>query len=63
MALLSDQTRNATVRATVPTLLYSLSRADFLELLKQEASIRDAVSAAVAARRAAFAAIGAAQAA
>jgi len=63
MALLSDQSRSATVRTTMPTQLYSLSRADFTELLEQEPGIREAVSAVVAARRSAFAATGATKAA
>jgi ABC-type multidrug transport system fused ATPase/permease subunit len=51
LALLTDEPRNATVRTTMPSELYSLSRADFLSLLEHDADVRRAVQATIAARR------------
>ncbi len=50
MALLSDEPRAATVRTTMPTQLYSLSRNDFLALLERDGDARQAVRERVAAR-------------
>ena len=57
MALLADGTRTSTVRTTEPSELFSLSQADFLDLLEREPAIRDAVSETVASRRSALAAV------
>jgi ABC-type multidrug transport system fused ATPase/permease subunit len=51
MALLTGEPRVATVRTTMPTELYSLSRADFLSLLEHDAEVRRAVGETIAARR------------
>ncbi len=51
MALLADEPRAATARATMPTVLYSLSRADLLSLLERYPHARDAVADKIAARR------------
>jgi ABC-type multidrug transport system fused ATPase/permease subunit len=51
MSLLSGDARTATVRTTMPTELYSLSRADFLSLLEHDAEVRRAVGETIAARR------------
>jgi ATP-binding cassette subfamily B protein len=51
LALLTGEARSATVRTTMPSELYSLSRADFLALLELDAGVRRAVEEAVAARR------------
>lgn len=56
MALLAGGYRTSTVRTSEPTELYSLSQADFLNLLEREPAIREAVSNTVAARRSALAA-------
>jgi ABC-type multidrug transport system fused ATPase/permease subunit len=56
MALLTDEPRVATVRAVVPTELYSLARPEFEWLLEREPEIRQLVAATVAGRRAALAA-------
>ncbi|MGZ4415950.1 MAG: cyclic nucleotide-binding domain-containing protein [Gaiellaceae bacterium] len=52
IALLTGDVRDATVRAATTTDLYSLDRADFLELLEREPTIKDVVSRTVAERRA-----------
>jgi ABC-type multidrug transport system fused ATPase/permease subunit len=54
MALLTGESRTATVRTTIPTELYSLSRADFMELLEQDPAIYRAAGAMLASRRAAL---------
>ncbi|MDQ2732191.1 MAG: ATP-binding cassette domain-containing protein, partial [Armatimonadota bacterium] len=54
IALLADTPRTATVRTTMPTQLYSLSRTDFLSLLEREPVIRETISTTVAKRRAVF---------
>ena len=54
MALLSDEPRAATVRATEPTELYGLSREDFTMLLDSDAGLREAVLKTIDARRAAL---------
>ena len=54
MALLSGQQRVATVQAVTPMLLYSLSREDFLALMKSEATIRRAIIETIGQRRAAL---------
>jgi len=51
MALLTGEPRVATVRTTMPTELYSLSRADFLSLLEHDAEVRRAVAETITARR------------
>jgi CRP-like cAMP-binding protein len=51
MALLEGEPRIATVRTTMQTELYSLSRADFSELLVQVPDLSHAVAAVVEARR------------
>jgi CRP-like cAMP-binding protein len=55
MALLSDESRAATVRTTMPTELFGLSRADFLALLEHDPDARHGVDERVAARRLALA--------
>jgi CRP-like cAMP-binding protein len=55
MALLSGDARTATVRTTMPTELYSLSRADFLTLLDRDPVLRRAVEETIAGRRRALA--------
>lgn len=55
MALLSGEPRTATVRTTMPTELYSLSRADFVSLLEQDPDVRRAVHETITARRRALA--------
>jgi ABC-type multidrug transport system fused ATPase/permease subunit len=54
MALLAGEPRNATVRTTMPSALYSLSQADFTHLLESAPDISRAVSETVEARRAAL---------
>jgi ABC-type multidrug transport system fused ATPase/permease subunit len=51
MALLTDEPRAATVRTTMPTELFSLTRGDFLALLEHDPAARDGVRERVAARR------------
>jgi ABC-type multidrug transport system fused ATPase/permease subunit len=51
MALLTGEPRIATVRATMPTEVYSLAREDFLALLEGNPDLRRAVDQTVAARR------------
>jgi ATP-binding cassette subfamily B protein len=51
MALLTGEPRVATVRATMPTELYSLSRPDFLSLLEHDDEMRRAVGETITARR------------
>jgi ABC-type multidrug transport system fused ATPase/permease subunit len=51
MSLLSGAPRAATVRTTMTTELYSLSRADFLALLEQDSDLRRTVHETMAARR------------
>jgi len=48
LALLNDAPRNATCRATVPTELLSLSRADFERLVKVRFGLRDTVDRSMA---------------
>jgi ABC-type multidrug transport system fused ATPase/permease subunit len=55
MALLSGDARTATVRTTMPTELYSLSRLDFQSLLEHDPGVRAAVEGTIAARRRAVA--------
>jgi CRP-like cAMP-binding protein len=55
LALLVAEPRSATVRATVPTVLYSLSQADFVTLLERDTGLRNAVAGTMSARRAAYA--------
>ena len=55
MSLLSGDARTATVRTTMPTELYSLSRSDFLSLLEHDRDVREAVEETIAARRRALA--------
>jgi ABC-type multidrug transport system fused ATPase/permease subunit len=50
MSLLADEPRVATVRATMPTQLYSLSRADLLSLLDRDPDARQAVADRIAVR-------------
>jgi ABC-type multidrug transport system fused ATPase/permease subunit len=50
MALLTDEPRAATVRTTMPTELYTLSRADFLSLLDHDPDIRRAVDESMSMR-------------
>lgn len=44
MALLTGASRNATIRTTIPTQLYSLAAADFEALMEQMPEVREAVS-------------------
>jgi ABC-type multidrug transport system fused ATPase/permease subunit/pSer/pThr/pTyr-binding forkhead associated (FHA) protein len=55
MALLTDEPRSATVRATMPSDLYSLARPSFESLVEREPEIRRVVAATVAGRRSALA--------
>ena len=55
LALLVAEPRSATVRATMPTELYSLSQADFVSLLERDDGMRNAVAGTMTARRAAHA--------
>jgi ABC-type multidrug transport system fused ATPase/permease subunit/pSer/pThr/pTyr-binding forkhead associated (FHA) protein len=55
MALLTDEPRSATVRATMPSDLYSLARSAFESLVEREPEIRSLVAATVAGRRSALA--------
>jgi ATP-binding cassette subfamily B protein len=55
LAVLGEQARSATVRATRPTSLLALSRNDFEELVLRDAGIGLVVAATVARRRAALA--------
>jgi ABC-type multidrug transport system fused ATPase/permease subunit len=63
MALLGDGTRAATVKTTLPTDAYSLSRSDLRDLVEQQPVIRTALVRTIAERRraldAAVAAVGA----
>ncbi|MEA2446798.1 MAG: ATP-binding cassette, subfamily bacterial, partial [Actinomycetota bacterium] len=52
LALLSGEQRTASVRASDPTELYSLSHEDFLALMEMERSVRAGVEAVMAERRA-----------
>jgi ATP-binding cassette subfamily B protein len=54
MALLAGEPRNATVRATEPTELYSLSREDLTHLIQAEPTVGTALSETLALRRAAL---------
>ena len=56
LALLVAEPRSATVRATKPTELYSLSQADFVSLLERDDAVRNAVAGTMSARRDAYAA-------
>jgi ATP-binding cassette, subfamily B, bacterial len=56
MALLTGEPRNATVRTTMPTQLYSLASADFASLLERIPAVREAVAQTFERRRAANAA-------
>ena len=53
MALLTGAPRNATIRTTIPTQLYSLAAADFEALMERLPEVRQAVSETVEWRRAA----------
>ena len=55
MALLGDEPRVATVRTTMPTELYSLTRAGLVSFLEHQPEARRAVEEQVAARRRALA--------
>jgi ATP-binding cassette, subfamily B, bacterial len=55
LALLADQPRSATVRAAVPTQIYSLARPDFVALLEHEPGFWQGISEIGAQRRAALA--------
>jgi ATP-binding cassette subfamily B protein len=44
MALLTGAPRNATIRTTLPTQLYSLAAADFQDLMERMPAVREAVS-------------------
>jgi CRP-like cAMP-binding protein len=54
MAIVSGDTRRATVRTTVPTELYSLAQRNFVSLLDREADVARAVSETIDRRRAAL---------
>ncbi|MFN2545221.1 MAG: ATP-binding cassette domain-containing protein [Actinomycetota bacterium] len=56
VALLTGKPRNATVRTTMPSELYSLSRADFEELLRQQPQVRDTLTRVMTERSSALAA-------
>ena len=56
MALLTEEPRVATVRATWPTEVYSLAKRDFRSLLDQYPDLRASVEQTVRERRAALAA-------
>jgi ABC-type multidrug transport system fused ATPase/permease subunit len=58
MAVLSDEPRAATIRATEPSLLYSLRGEDLAALVEVDPALHEAVSATVAERRAALASAG-----
>jgi ABC-type multidrug transport system fused ATPase/permease subunit len=51
MALLTGEPRGATVRATEPTEVFSLSRMDFLNLVEQEEALRTSVQNTLESRR------------
>jgi ATP-binding cassette, subfamily B, bacterial len=51
MALLGDGTRAATVKTTMPTDVYSLSRQDLRDLVEQQPAIRSALVETIAERR------------
>ena len=55
MALLTDEPCAATVRTTMPSELYSLSRADLVSLLERDEAARAAITDQLAARRRALA--------
>jgi CRP-like cAMP-binding protein len=55
-ALLTGEERTATVRATQPTDVYSLSKSDFTRLVESAPALQETLSAFVAQRSAAFAA-------
>jgi ATP-binding cassette subfamily B protein len=57
MALLAGEPRSATVRTTMPSELYSLSQADFTDLLAGEPEISKAIAETVETRRAALASL------
>jgi CRP-like cAMP-binding protein len=63
MALLTGEARTATVRAVIPTEVYSLARADFLTLLDQEPGIQEVLAETVARRRVALQSVAASAAA
>ncbi|MDQ2984854.1 MAG: ABC transporter transmembrane domain-containing protein [Actinomycetota bacterium] len=54
MALLSDEPRAATVRTTAAAELFSITQADFNDLLEAEEEVAKAIAQAVASRRAAL---------
>jgi ABC-type bacteriocin/lantibiotic exporter with double-glycine peptidase domain len=54
MALLTDEARTATIRAAEPSELFSLSRADFSDLINQEEAVRASLQESVDQRRAAL---------
>jgi CRP-like cAMP-binding protein len=56
MALLSEDPRSATVRATTSTEVYRLDRADFTALLNHQPDLRVTVEQTVRERRAGLAA-------
>ena len=60
MALLTDRPRQATVRTTIPSELFSLSREDFLSFLEEHAEVRESIEGSMAKRTAALAAATAA---
>lgn len=58
MALLEGRPRNATVRTTQPSELYSLQQGDFVDLLDSDAALRQGISETIAMRHAALTAAG-----
>ncbi|MBD0329135.1 MAG: ATP-binding cassette domain-containing protein [Thermoleophilia bacterium] len=54
MALISDQPRVATVKTTMPTDTYTLSRHDLRDLMGRERSVRDELTATIGRRRSAL---------
>ena len=50
IALLRQEPRNATVRALTPSILLSLSRSHFLQLVERAPSLRARLDASLAAR-------------
>jgi CRP-like cAMP-binding protein len=63
MALLSDQSRTATVRTRTPVQLLTLTRADFRDLLDSAPAVRQSVEQTIAFRRAMLRAMAPAEAA
>ncbi len=55
MALLAGEPRNATVRTTEPTELYSLANEDLMALVERETAVQEALGESLARRRAALA--------